>query len=70
MRRFVTACVDGLTHCELVLMDASYNNACCYLSGLGAVKSCEIVDGMTEIRMQSGVVFLYDEGRGLLLKKD
>lgn len=70
MRKFDVACTDVLTGMELVLSDASYNNACSYLSKLGVVESCqrERTLEMTKIRMACGMSFFYDEKRGVLLK--
>ena len=75
MRRFTSVCIDNITKAEMVLSECSFNEACMFLEmestdgKLGAYKGTEYVGCNVSKLSFEKAVFLYDEERGLLLKR-
>ena len=74
MRIFKSTCIDSKTNMEMVLSDASYNNAAWYIDNLARVNhfrvlGTETVSDLTKIICTAGITFYYDEARGYLLKE-
>ena len=74
MKIFKNTCIDTKTNMEMVLSDASYNNAAWYVDNLASINSfrvlgTETVGDLTKIICTAGITFYYDEARGYLLKE-
>lgn len=70
MKKFNCACVDSLTGYEMVLSDASYNNACFYIENQLGEEIKKITSDYRTNRTiihTANKIFIYDENRGYLL---
>ena len=70
MKKFNCACVDSLTGYEMVLADASYNNACFYIENQLGAEIKKITSDYHTNRTTvytANKTFIYDENRGYLL---
>lgn len=76
MRRFTTLCIDKVTGAEMILYDCSFNAACMFLEGenadnhLGKYKGTEFVSIYVSKLVFENATFLYDEERGVLMRKN
>lgn len=74
MRRFRFVCIDKVTGGEMIFSECSYNMACYSLESQLRQNGDEITGThspnleQTEIYTKSGLTFLYDEPRGILVK--
>ncbi len=73
MRRFDVYCIDTVTKMQMILSEATYNMACSFIEHTLKVPvddiSTEVLEnGMTAIKKAGKTVFVYDEGRGYLLR--
>ena len=73
MRIFRTVTIDSVTKKEMVLSDASYNNACFYIDCISELHGFRVLGtetngNITVIKCTAGLTFYYDEARGYLLK--
>ena len=75
MRRFTSLCTDSITGCEMILTDCSFNQACSFLerentdNKLGEYKGCECASRYVTKLIFENATFLYDEERGLLMRR-
>ena len=70
MKKFNCACVDSLTGHEMVLADASFNNACFYIEHQLNEEIKKITSDYQTNRSvvyTTNKIFIYDENRGYLL---
>lgn len=70
MKKFNCACVDSLTGYEMILSDASYNNACFYIENQLGEEIKKITSNYRTNRTTihtTNKIFIYDENRGYLL---
>ena len=76
MKEFKTLCRDTITNGVMVLSEVSYNNACFYLESKGfECWATQEKNGITELAGKFNgkgepQVFIYDESRGYLIKKE
>ena len=76
MRRFTTLCIDKVTGAEMILYDCSFNAACMFLemensdNRFGAYKGTECGSKYVCKLVFEKALFLYDEERGVLMRKE
>ena len=75
MRKFTTLCIDKITGAEMILYDCSFNAACMFLerentdNRFGAYKGTEGTSLYVSKIVFEKALFLYDEERGVLMRK-
>ena len=76
MMMFTTTCVDKVTGAEMILYDCSYNAACMFLerenkdNRFGKFKGTWDISSVLSKLVFEKAVFLYDEERGCLMRKE
>ena len=76
MRRFTAMFIDTITGAEMIAYDCSFNAACMFLERentdgkFGAYKGTESVSIPVSKIIFEKAVFLYDEERGCLMRKE
>lgn len=76
MRRFTSLCIDKVTGAEMVLYDCSFNAACMFLEAenadgrFGKYKGTECASRYVTKIVFEEALFLYDEERGVLMRKE
>lgn len=76
MKKFTTTCIDSITGARMVLSECSFNAACMFLEGLnfdnklGEYKGTECASRYVSKIVFEKAVFLYDEERGYLMRKE
>lgn len=76
MRRFTTLCIDSITGAEMILYDCSFNSACAFLerenkdNRFGKYKGTWCLSSAVSKLVFEKAVFLYDEERGCLMRKE
>ena len=76
MRKFTTLCIDPITEAEMILYDCSFNAACAFLerentdNRFGKYKGCECGSRVVTKIVFEKALFLYDEERGCLMRKE
>lgn len=70
MKKFNVCCVDIRRHMEMILEDASYNEACLYLDSYGIKVNKIVTDSRRNkyVFVTNKGIFLYDETRGVLVR--
>lgn len=74
MQVFTASCKDNKYGYEMVVSECSYNFACDYIERKLEYKitkcSKDIMRGLTEIKTTDNIIFIYDEVRGFLMRKE
>lgn len=76
MRKFTSICFDKATGAEMILYDCSYNAACMFLEGenrnncFGEYKGTENSSLYVTKILYENATFLYDEERGVLMRRE
>lgn len=73
MKIFRCVAIDTVTKKEMILSEASYNNACFYIDCISELHGFRVLGtetngNITTIKCTAGLTFYYDEARGYLLK--